>query len=94
MVTAKEKQWADAAARFLKEGLKQRSVSYKELAQRLHAHGLDENERSVAAKLARGSFPVGFFFATMAVLEIKGFSLADLESDPRAPPLPMSRGLE
>ncbi len=91
MVTSREKQWADAAARFLKDGLKQRSVSYKELAQRLHAHGLDENERSVAAKLARGSFPVGFFFATLSVLEIKGLTLADLENDPRAPPLPFTR---
>ncbi len=91
MLTPREKRWADAAARFLKEALKQRSVGYKELAQRLHAHGLDENERSVAAKLARGAIPIGFFLATMAVLEIKGFSLADLEADPRAPPLPTAR---
>jgi|SRR3954447_17812070 len=91
MPTLREKHWAEAASRFLKEALKQRSVSYKELAQRLQAHGLDENERSIAAKLARASLPLSFFLATMSVLEIKGFSLSDLEIDQRGLPVPTLR---
>lgn len=74
----KEKEWADKARQFLKAELKRRSVSYKELAERLRVHGLEETESGIASKLSRGSFAVTFFLATLAVLEMEGVRLEDL----------------
>jgi hypothetical protein len=58
------------ARQFIKAELKRRSVSYKELADRLRAHGLEEAESGIASKLSRGAFAVTFFLATLAVLEL------------------------
>lgn len=73
-----EKEWADRARRFLKAELKRADVSYKELAERLKKHGLEETEASITAKLSRGTFAATFFLATVAALELDGISLADL----------------
>ena len=75
---AKEKEWANRARQFLKAELKRRNVSYRELAQRLHDHGLEETEAGIASKLSRGTFAVTFFLATLAVLEMEGVLLDDL----------------
>ena len=39
----RETEWADKARQFIKADLKRRSVSYKELADRLKTQGLEEN---------------------------------------------------
>ncbi len=78
LATAKEKEWADRARRFIKAELKRADVSYKELADRLQRHGLEETEASITSKLARGTFAVTFFLATLAVLEMEGIRLEDL----------------
>ena len=75
---AKEKEWADKARRFLKAELKRADIGYKELAQRLQAHGMEETESGIASKLARGTFAVAFFLACLAVLELEGVRLEDL----------------
>jgi len=77
-MAAKEKEWADRAKRFLKAELKRADVGYKELAERLQAHGMDETEAGIASKLSRGTFAVAFFLACLAVLEMDGFRLEDL----------------
>ncbi len=75
---AKEKEWADKARQFIKAELKRRNVSYKELADKLRDHGLEETESGIASKLSRGTFAVTFFLATLAVLEMEGVRLEDL----------------
>jgi hypothetical protein len=75
---AKEKEWADRVRRFLKAELKRADVGYKELADRLTAHGLEETEVGIASKLARGTFSATFLLATLAVLELDGVRLEDL----------------
>ncbi len=78
-LSAREKEWADKARRYLKAELKRADVTYAELARRLREHGLeDETEGSVTAKLARGTFSVTFFLACLAVLGITALALADL----------------
>jgi hypothetical protein len=76
--TDREKEWGIKASRFLKARLKQAGVGYKELAERLNAHGLEETETAIAGKLSRGTFAVSFFLACLAVLEMVGIHLADL----------------
>ncbi len=77
-VTDREKEWGAKASRFLKAELKRAGVGYKELAERLNAHGLQETETAIAGKLSRGTFAVSFFLAVLTVLELEGMTLAEL----------------
>jgi hypothetical protein len=77
-LTDREKEWGAKASRFLKARLKHAGVGYKELAERLNAHGMEETETSITGKLARGAFAVSFFFAVLTVLELEGIQLEDL----------------
>jgi hypothetical protein len=77
-LSPKEIEWSDKARRFIKAELKRSDVSYKELVNRLHEHGIEETVPSVTSKLARGTFAVSFFLAVLAVLEVEGVTLSDL----------------
>jgi hypothetical protein len=77
-LTDREKEWGAKASRFLKAELKRAGIGYKELAERLNKHGMEETETSITGKLARGTFAVSFFLAVLAVLEMEGVKLADL----------------
>ena len=77
-LTAREKEWGLKASRFLKAELKRAGVGYKELAERLNRHGMEETETSITGKLARGTFAASFFLAVLAVLEMEGVRLEDL----------------
>jgi hypothetical protein len=46
-----------------KAELKRAEVGYKELAERLTVHGLEETESGIASKMARGTFSATFLIA-------------------------------
>ena len=73
-ITDKEKERGLRASRFLKAEPETRRNGYKELADKLNAHGLDETETSITGKLSRGAFAVSFFLAVLTVLNLKGWS--------------------
>ena len=77
-LTDRETEWGAKASRFLKAELKRAGIGYKELAERLNKHGMEETETSITGKLARGTFAVSFFLSVLAALELDGVSLADL----------------
>jgi Domain of unknown function (DUF6471) len=77
-LTEREREWGMKASRFLKAELKRAGIGYKELAERLNRHGLEETETSITGKLARGTFAASFLFAVLTVLELEGMALADL----------------
>ena len=77
-LTEREKEWGSKASRFLKAELKRAGIGYKELAERLNKHGLDETETSITGKLARGTFAASFLLACLAVLGLEGMRLDDL----------------
>jgi urease accessory protein UreF len=77
-LTDREKEWASKASRFIKAETKRAGIGYRELAERLNAHGLQETEDSIASKLARGTFSVTFFLACLAVLGLDQARLLDL----------------
>lgn len=77
-LSAREQEWADKARRFLKAKLKQKEMGYKELVDRLKERGIEETEASITGKLNRGTFPVTFWLACLAVLELEGVTLAEL----------------
>lgn len=77
-LAATEKELAGKTARFLKAEMKRAGVTYKEVAERLKGHGLEETEASITSKLARGTFAATFLLAVLAALELDGFRLGDL----------------
>lgn len=77
-LTEREKEWGGKASRFLKAELKRSGIGYKELAERLNKHGLEETETAITGKLARGTFAASWFLAVLAVLELEGVRLDDL----------------
>lgn len=77
-MSAREKEWATKASRYVKARLKQADVGYKELADRLKSHGLEETEAGIASKLSRGTFSATFLLSVLAVLELEGIRLEDL----------------
>lgn len=77
-LTEREKEWGAKASRFLKAELKRIGIGYKELAERLNNHGMEESETSITGKLARGTFAASFFLACLAVLEREGVKLEEI----------------
>jgi hypothetical protein len=78
-ISAKEKEWADKARRFIKAELKRADITYAELARRLNEHGFEgETEASVNSKLVRGTFSVTFFLGVLTVLGIAALVLTEL----------------
>ena len=78
VMPAKEREYADRLRRFLKAELKRVELSYKDLADRLTAHGFEETEAGITSKLARGTFPATFFVACLAVLERDAVRLEEI----------------
>ena len=60
-MAAKTRDWAAQVKGILKAELKRRNVSYADLAEKLDAIGVNDNERNIANKIARGSFTAVFF---------------------------------
>ena len=53
-------EWQARVKGLLKAELKRRNVSYKELAGRLEAMGIHENEKNLNNKISRGGFSAVF----------------------------------
>lgn len=70
--------WEERAKRYLKAELKRAGVGYRELAERLKAHGVEETESSVANKLSRGTFPATFMLAALVAIGAQVVKLEDI----------------
>jgi hypothetical protein len=70
--------WEDRAKRYLKAELKRADVGYRELAERLRKHGLEETEASVTNKLSRGTFPATFMLAALVAIGAEIVKLEDI----------------
>ena len=74
----KDLSWEERAKRYLKAEMKKADVGYRELAEKLKAHGFAETEASIANKLSRGTFAATFFIAALVALEVQGIRLEDI----------------
>lgn len=77
-MASKTPSWEDRAKRFLKAELARANVGYRELAERLKKHGLEETEASVANKLSRGTFPATFLLAALIAIGAEVVKLEDI----------------
>lgn len=77
-MAAKQPSWEERAKRFLKAELKRADVGYRELADRLKKHGIEESEASIANKLSRGTFPATFMIAALVAIGCEVVKLEDI----------------
>lgn len=63
-----QSEWAVKAKNILKGELKRRSVSYRELSERLEKMGTPLSEQSVNNKISRGGFSAAFFVQVLEAI--------------------------
>ena len=69
------KTFEKRAKNILKSELKRRDITYAELAEKLNAIGMSENERNLANKISRGSFTAAFFMMCMDAIGANNLTL-------------------
>jgi Domain of unknown function (DUF6471) len=72
-----EQDWQAKVKGVLKAELKRRGLSYADLAAKLEAIGIKDNERNISNKLARGTYTAVFFFQCMEAIGCKTVHLGD-----------------
>lgn len=77
MAKAKTKDWQAQVKGILKAELKRRNLSYGDLADKLRAVGVSDNERNISNKIARGSFTAVFFVQCMEAIGARTIHLED-----------------
>jgi hypothetical protein len=68
--------WEARARGILRSEMARRSVTYAQLAEKLAAIGVDENERNLRNKVSRGKFTAGFM---LQCLKAMGSSIVRLD---------------
>jgi hypothetical protein len=77
MVSKKPKDWQAQVKGLLKAELSRRSLTYADLAEKLAAIGIEDNERNISNKIGRGSFTAVFFLQCMEAIGCKTIHLQD-----------------
>ncbi len=67
--------WKAQAKQIIRAELKRRDLSYADLAKRMESIGLKVNERTIANKIAMGSFSAVFFLQCMEAIGVKNLPL-------------------
>lgn len=68
---AERTDWEEKAKGILRGEMARRGVTYAQLAERLAAIGVGENERNLRNKVSRGKFTAGFLLQVMAAIGAK-----------------------
>jgi len=76
-MAAKRKDWQALVKDLLKVELKRRNLSYADLAERLGAVGVKDNERNISNKISRGTFTAVFFVQCMEAIGARTIHLED-----------------
>jgi hypothetical protein len=67
--------WEEKAKGLLRGEMARRGVTYAGLAERLAAIGVDDNERNLRNKVARGKFTAGFLLQCLSALGVTSLHL-------------------
>ena len=76
-MAAKRKDWQAIVKGLLKAELARRNLSYADLAEKLAAIGVKDNERNLSNKIGRGTFTAIFFVQCMEAIGCKTIHLED-----------------
>jgi hypothetical protein len=77
MARKKGKDWQAKVKGLLKAELKKRGLSYADLAEKLAAVGIKDNERNLSNKVGRGAFTAVFFVQCMEAIGCRTLHLSD-----------------
>jgi Domain of unknown function (DUF6471) len=77
-MATKTPSWEDRAKRLLKAELARADIGYRELAERLKKHGLNETEASIANKISRGTFSATFLLASLVAIGTENVRLENV----------------
>lgn len=67
--------WEERAKGIIRAEMARRGTTYAQLAERLAAVGVDENERNLRNKVSRGKFTAGFMLQCLSALEVQHLRL-------------------
>ena len=67
--------WQERAKGLIKSELAKRGIGYKQLAVKLKEIGIEENDRNIANKLARGGFSAVFLLQCMSAINCTALHL-------------------
>lgn len=73
--TAQPSEWRTFVKGILKAELKRRNLSYADLAEKLGEIGIQDSERNISNKIARGSFTAVFFVQCLRAIGCKTIHL-------------------
>lgn len=76
-MAARRKDWQAQVKGLLKAELKRRNLGYADLAEKLAAIGIKDNERNISNKIARGTFAAVFFIQCMEAIGCKTIHLEE-----------------
>jgi 3-mercaptopyruvate sulfurtransferase SseA len=74
-MAAKRRDWQAKVKGLLKAELKRRDLSYADLAERLAALGVKDNERNISNKISRGTFSAVFFLQCLEAIGVRSVYL-------------------
>jgi hypothetical protein len=73
----KGRDWKAEVKGLIKAELRRRNLSYADLAERLSAIGIKDNERNISNKISRGTFTAVFFMQCMEAIGVKTIHLEE-----------------
>lgn len=76
-MVGKRVDWPALVKGLLKAELKRRNLTYADLASKLAAIGVLENERNISNKISRGTFSAVFFVQCLDAIGAKTIHLED-----------------
>lgn len=74
-----DKSWEEMATRLIKSSLSLRGINYPELAARLQRLGIKETSASLSTKINRGTFKAAFMLQVLKAIEMKHFTIPDMD---------------
>jgi hypothetical protein len=72
-----DEKWQERAKGVLKAELARRGITYRELAARLGALGITDNERNIANKVSRGTFTAAFLMSCLDAIDCRVLRLRE-----------------
>jgi hypothetical protein len=76
-MAVKARDWQAIVKGLLKAELKRRNLSYADLANKLAAVGVKDNERNISNKIGRGTFTAVFFVQCLEAIGCKTIHLEE-----------------
>lgn len=70
--------WQPLVKGLLKAELKRRNLSYGDLADRLKVLGIQDNEKNISNKIARGSFTAVFFVQCLRAIGCNSVNIEEV----------------